>query len=265
MERGACPPRLNMSVHNDIKAGGHAEIPEHIAIIMDGNNRWAKQRRLPGLAGHKAGVDSVRSVIEGCLEHGVKILTLFAFSSENWKRPELEVRGLMDLFMISLEHEAKKLNKHDICLRIVGDRSRFSSSLQRKMTEVERLTAGNQALILNVAANYGGRWDIVQSVRAIASACMAGELSPELIDEQCFSDYTSLNGVPDPDLCIRTGGEKRISNFLIWQLAYTEFYFTDQFWPDFGKPELASAIQDFSSRQRRFGRTSEQVEALKRV
>lgn len=259
------PSRLTMSVHNDIKTGGHAEIPEHIAIIMDGNNRWAKRRRLPGLAGHKAGVDSVRSVIEGCLEQGVKVLTLFAFSSENWKRPELEVRGLMDLFMLSLEREAKKLHKHGICLRIVGDRSRFSPGLQQKMVEVERLTAENRALVLNVAANYGGRWDIVQSARAMAEACLAGELTPEQIDEQCFSEYTSLRGLSDPDLCIRTGGEKRISNFLIWHLAYTEFYFTEQFWPDFGKPELAAAIQDFSSRQRRFGRTSEQVEALKRV
>ena len=166
-------------------------VPRHIAIIMDGNNRWAKQRHLPGLAGHKAGVNSVRQTIEGCVELGVEVLTLFAFSSENWKRPENEVRGLMDLFMLSLDREVKKLHRHGIRLRIVGDRSRFSARLQARMADAEALTAGNQRLLLNVAANYGGRWDIVQAARHIADACLEQGLSVEQIDEACFDRYTA--------------------------------------------------------------------------
>lgn len=236
-------------------------VPRHIAIIMDGNNRWAKQRHLPGLAGHKAGVNSVRQTIEGCVELGVEVLTLFAFSSENWKRPENEVRGLMDLFMLSLDREVKKLHRHGIRLRIVGDRSRFSARLQARMADAEALTAGNQRLLLNVAANYGGRWDIVQAARHIADACLEQGLSVEQIDEACFDRYTALAGIPEPDLCIRTGGEQRISNFLIWQMAYTELFFCDCYWPDFGKPELRQAIESFACRQRRFGKTSDQIEA----
>ena len=228
---------------------------------MDGNNRWAKQRHLPGLAGHKAGVHSVRQTIEACVELGVKVLTLFAFSSENWKRPEKEVSGLMELFLLSLDREVKKLHRHGIRLQIIGDRSRFSEKLQKRMHDAELLTANNTRLILNVAANYGGRWDIVESAKKLTQACVRGEIQLDDIDEMLFNDSTSLASVPPPDLCIRTGGEQRISNFLIWQMAYTELYFCDCFWPDFGKDDLQKAIENYASRQRRFGKTSEQIEA----
>ncbi len=238
-------------------------MPRHIAIIMDGNNRWAKAQRLPGLAGHKAGVDSVRAVIECCVEQGVEALTLFAFSSENWKRPALEVKGLMQLFMRALSHEVRKLARHNIRLRIIGDISRFSSDLQAKIREAEALTATNTGLTLNIAANYGGRWDITQASRHLAQRCLDGELRPEQIDEELLGSCMALADLPAPDLCIRTGGEQRISNFLIWQMAYTEFYFTDCFWPEFGKQEMMAALQSFLTRERRFGRTSEQLEADK--
>jgi undecaprenyl diphosphate synthase len=250
-----------MSVNNISNYTLGTELPRHIAIIMDGNNRWAKARRLPGLAGHRAGVESVRQVIEGCIEQGVESLTLFAFSSENWRRPALEVKGLMELFMRALEREARKLEKNGIRLHIIGDRSRFSASLQRKMEEVETLTAGNTTLNLNIAANYGGRWDIAQAAAAVARDCVAGTLDPDAVDEALFDGYCMLSDQPKPDLCIRTAGEQRISNFLIWQLAYTELYFADCFWPDFGKQELNAAIRDYCGRQRRFGKTSEQIEA----
>ncbi|MBV0932500.1 polyprenyl diphosphate synthase [Marinobacterium weihaiense] len=239
------------------------DLPRHIAIIMDGNNRWAKARKLPGLAGHKAGVDSVRAVIECCVEQGVEALTLFAFSSENWKRPALEVKGLMQLFMHALEREVRKLARHNIRLRVIGDLSRFSPALQARIREAEASTAANTGLALNIAANYGGRWDIVQAAQALARRCADGDLDPADIDETLFNEQVSLADLPPPDLCIRTGGEQRISNFLIWQCAYTEFYFDDSFWPDFGKPEMLAAIQSFLTRERRFGRTSEQVEADK--
>lgn len=236
-------------------------LPAHIAIIMDGNNRWAKKRHLPGLAGHKAGVHSVRQTIEACVELGVDVLTLFAFSSENWKRPEKEVSGLMDLFLLSLDREVKKLHRHGIRLRIIGDRSRFSEKLQKRMSDAELLTQNNSRLILNVAANYGGRWDIVDAAKKITQSCLRGEINLEDIDEHSFNNMTSLADVPAPDLCIRTGGEQRISNFLIWQMAYTELYFCDCYWPDFGKADLQKAIDSYSNRQRRFGKTSDQIEA----
>lgn len=251
---------MPMSVHAKLNIAPDRPLPKHIAIIMDGNNRWAKQRHLPGLAGHKAGVDSVRSIIEGCIEYEVSALTLFAFSSENWKRPELEVRGLMELFMLALRREASRLNKHQIRLKIIGERQRFSKGLQQKIAEVEQLTAANTRLTLNIAANYGGRWDIVQAARQFAQRCVDGEAQPAQLDEHLFSQLITLHDQPAPDLCIRTGGESRISNFLIWQMAYTEFYFVDQFWPDFNKASLAEAIRDFCTRERRFGRTSEQLE-----
>ena len=235
--------------------------PRHIAIIMDGNNRWAKERRLPGLAGHKAGVDCVRSVIEGCVESGVEALTLFAFSSENWKRPPLEVRGLMELFKIALDRESKKLKKNNIRLRIVGDVSGFSDSLQKKIRKAEVLTAECTGLQLNIAANYGGRWDIVQAAKKLAASCQNGSLDPEDINEEVFGKEISLSSLPEPDLCIRTGGEQRVSNFLIWQFAYAELFFTDTYWPDFDKQQLLLAIDDYTTRQRRFGKTSEQIEA----
>lgn len=250
-----------MSVHAKLNIPTDKVLPKHIAIIMDGNNRWAKERRLPGLAGHKAGVDSVRSVIEGCVEYGVQSLTLFAFSSENWKRPELEVAGLMELFALALNREAKKLHKNNIRLNVIGDKSRFSESLQKKIAKVEALTADNTLLTLNVAANYGGHWDIVQAARQLASECVQGVRKPEEISESVFNQYVMLHEQPKPDLCIRTGGENRISNFLVWQMAYTEYYFVDDYWPDFNKDSLAIAIRDFCTRERRFGKTSAQVEA----
>lgn len=237
--------------------------PRHVAIIMDGNNRWAKARNLPSLSGHKAGVDAVRQVIAGCVEQGVEALTLFAFSSENWKRPPLEVKGLMELFRFALNRETKKLLKNNIRLRVIGDKSRFSDSLQRKIEEAEQLTAACDGLQLNIAANYGGRWDIVNAARQLAAQCASGELRPDAIDEALFSRHISLGDLPEPDLCIRTAGEQRISNFLIWQFAYTEFYYADCYWPDFGKERLLQAFADYSRRERRFGRTSEQLEADK--
>jgi undecaprenyl diphosphate synthase len=237
------------------------KIPRHIAIIMDGNNRWAKERRLPGLAGHKAGVDCVRSVIEGCIEQGVEALTLFAFSSENWKRPPLEVKGLMELFKIALDRESKKLLKNNIRLRVIGEKSAFSAPLQKKIAAAEVLTAECTGLQLNIAANYGGRWDIVTAAKKIAEQCAAGELSSDQINETLFSEQISLAGLPEPDLCIRTGGEQRISNFLIWQFAYTELYFSPLYWPDFDKHALEEAIDSYCGRERCFGRTSEQLEA----
>ncbi|WP_067866216.1 polyprenyl diphosphate synthase [Neptuniibacter marinus] len=238
-----------------------AKTPRHIAIIMDGNNRWAKERRLPGLAGHKAGVDCVRSTIEGCIESGVEVLTLFAFSSENWKRPPLEVKGLMELFKLALDREARRLLKNNIRLRVIGDKSAFSASLQKKIEKVEVLTEKCTGLQLNIAANYGGRWDIVNAAQQVAEQCVQNKISPADITEELLSAAVTLDELPEPDLCIRTGGEKRISNFLIWQFAYTELYFSDAYWPDFDKSHLLAAIDDFGRRQRRFGRTSEQVEA----
>ncbi len=240
-----------------------ASLPRHVAIIMDGNNRWAKARRLPSLAGHKAGVDAVRAVVDGCARYGIESLTLFAFSSENWRRPPTEVAGLMELFMLALKSKVKKLHKHNIRLMVIGDKSHFSAKLQEKIIEAERLTANNTGLTVNVAANYGGRWDILQATKALALRVQQGELEADAISEALFSDALSLAGQPLPDLCIRTGGERRISNFLLWQFAYTEFYFSPDYWPDFDLIALEAAFADFSQRQRRFGKTSEQVEAEK--
>ncbi|MFC6670042.1 polyprenyl diphosphate synthase [Marinobacterium aestuariivivens] len=250
-----------MPVKNDSNNTAGKAPPRHIAVIMDGNNRWAKARRLPSLAGHRAGVESVRRLVEGCIAQGVGHLTLFAFSSENWQRPPLEVKGLMELFMLALRRESRKLLKNDIRLRIIGDRSRFSPSLQDKIAEAEALTAGCQRLQLNIAANYGGRWDIAQAAARLARDCAEGRLDPDAVDETMLGRYTCLADQPAPDLCIRTAGEHRISNFLLWQMAYTEFYFADCYWPDFGEQQLAEAIRDYCGRQRRFGKTSEQIEA----
>lgn len=240
-------------------------VPRHIAVIMDGNNRWAKERRLPSLAGHKAGVDSVRDVIRGCMEAGVESLTLFAFSSENWRRPANEVSGLMDLFAWALDREVKKLIKNNIRLRVIGDKSGFSESLQARIAKGEAATEHCTALNLNIAANYGGQWDITQAVQQLAFKVQAGELAPSDINPDMISKRVSMADQALPDLCIRTGGEQRISNFLIWQFAYTEFYYSDLFWPDFGHAEILGAIKDFQTRERRFGRTSEQVEAGENV
>ena len=238
-----------------------AVVPRHVAIIMDGNNRWAKKRLLPGLAGHKAGVDAVRAVIKVCAEAGVEVLTLFAFSSENWQRPAEEVGALMELFLSALRREAKKLKENEISLRIIGDRSRFHPELQAAMAAAEAETAGPSKFILQVAANYGGQWDIVQAAQALAHEVQAGSLQPDAISAELLQGRLVTADLPLPDLCIRTGGEHRISNFLLWQLAYAELYFSDLYWPDFKHQAMRNALADYATRQRRFGKTSEQVEA----
>lgn len=235
-------------------------VPRHIAIIMDGNNRWAKKRFLPGIAGHKAGADAVRSVIRACMQQKVEVLTLFAFSSENWQRPPQEVNALMELFLLSLRREVKQLHKHNIRLNVIGEKSAFSDEIQQAIADAEALTSGNTALCLNIAANYGGRWDIVHAARLLAQQVAEGRLTPDQITEDLFNQSVSLYDLPAPDLCIRTAGEQRISNFLLWQFAYTEFYYSPLLWPDFREEALVEAIADYSSRQRRFGKTSEQVE-----
>jgi undecaprenyl diphosphate synthase len=236
-------------------------VPEHVAIIMDGNGRWANQRGLPRSAGHRAGAKSVRVLVEESLRHGVGALTLFAFSSENWRRPPAEVIVLMELFMSTLQVEVQRLVEHDVQLRVIGDISAFSERLQAQFEDAEAATRHNRRLILQVAANYGGRWDITQAVRAIARDVAAGRLQPEAIDEACVAERLSSTDLPDPDLFIRTGGEKRISNFLLWQSAYAELYFSDLMWPEFDADAYAAALNDFARRQRRFGLTSEQITA----
>lgn len=229
-------------------------IPKHIAIIMDGNGRWAKKRFMPRVAGHVKGVERVKDVIKHCIELGVEQLSLFAFSSENWRRPEDEVSKLMELFVMALEREVGKMHKNGIRLRIIGDVSRFDSRLQELIRAGETLTANNQRLTVNVAANYGGRWDILSAVNAWIRDNPGASIS-----EADLAARLSLGDTPEPDLFIRTGGEERISNFLLWQLAYTELYFTDTLWPDFNAKALDRAIVSYQKRERRFGRTSEQL------
>lgn len=233
-----------------------ARIPRHIAIIMDGNGRWARKRFLPRIAGHKRGVEAIRDIVKQCDKLGVGHLTLFAFSSENWRRPSEEVTFLMGLFMQVLQREVSKLHQNNIRLRVIGDRSRFDSKLCAQIEASEVLTQANTGLTLNIAANYGGRWDVIQAVNAmqLARPELAGRFS-----EQDLAPFLSLHYAPEPDLFIRTGGEQRISNFLLWQLAYSELYFTDTLWPDFNDTELQLAIQSYQQRERRFGRTSEQL------
>ncbi|MDX5373189.1 MAG: di-trans,poly-cis-decaprenylcistransferase [Pseudomonadaceae bacterium] len=243
------------------KQDAPAAVPRHVAIIMDGNNRWAKKRLLPGVAGHKAGVDAVRAVIEVCAEVGVEVLTLFAFSSENWQRPAEEVGALMELFLSALRREAKKLKENAISLRIIGDRSRFHPELQAAMREAEQQTAGDNRFVLQIAANYGGQWDIAQAAQRLAREVQGGHLRPEDITPELLQGCLATGDLPLPDLCIRTGGEHRISNFLLWQLAYSELYFSDLYWPDFKHEAMRAALADFATRQRRFGKTGEQVEA----
>ncbi len=235
-------------------------MPRHVAIIMDGNGRWAQLRGKQRTYGHKAGAEAVRSAVAFCRKRGIEALTLFAFSSENWKRPEQEVSLLMELFFTVLKREVKKLHKHNVRLRIIGDVSGFSAGLQQRIVEAEQLTANNTALQLNIAANYGGRWDISQAARQLAERVAAGAMRSEEITEDTLAQCLQLADQPAPDLLIRTGGEHRISNFLLWQLAYAEFYFSQVLWPDFDDREFAAAIADFSCRERRFGLTSEQIQ-----
>ena len=236
------------------------KIPRHIAIVMDGNGRWAKGQRKPRLWGHKVGVEAVRNIVKACNALDVECLTIFAFSSENWKRPEDEIKNLMGLFMMALEREAKALARNNVRLKIIGDITQFSEKLQKKIKQVEEITSKSDGLNLIVAANYGGRWDILESVKRLVGKMSDGDMTVHELSEDAISENLSTQQYPEPDLFIRTGGEKRISNFLLWQMAYCELYFTDVLWPDFGKEELHKAIADFSTRQRRFGKTGEQVE-----
>lgn len=228
-------------------------VPRHIAIIMDGNGRWAKKRFLPRVAGHKRGLDTVREIVGACKELGVECLTLFAFSTENWRRPQEEVSFLMDLFIRALEHEVSKLHNNNIRLRVLGSRERFSADLQERILRAEEKTAGNDGLALNIAADYGGRWDILNAVNSLIAEGVTH------IDEEALTQRLSMPWAPEPDLFIRTGGEQRISNFLLWQLAYSELHFTETLWPDFDRAALEAAIASYQSRERRFGRTSEQL------
>ena len=230
----------------------------HVAVIMDGNNRWAKRRGLPGPAGHKAGVERVRDALQTCQAAGVELLTVFAFSSENWQRPALEVAALMQLFSSYLKGEQKKLKEEGVALRIIGDRTRFSDKLRKQIDEAEAFTAGG-SMTLAIAADYGGRWDITQAARKLAEACARGDLKPADIDETLFNRAVCLGDMPPVDLLIRTGGEKRISNFLLWHAAYAELYFSDLYWPDFDSGAMRAAMADFHTRQRRFGLSGDQV------
>ncbi|MEQ1620356.1 MAG: isoprenyl transferase [Methylococcales bacterium] len=243
--------------NGSIKSGDN--MPRHIAIIMDGNGRWAQKRLMPRAFGHQAGVKTVRKIVEYCANNNVEVLTLFAFSSENWRRPEEEVSLLMSLFMLTLQREIDKLDRNNIRLRFIGDRHAFSEKLQKKMAEGELQTRNNTALTLVIAANYGGRWDMTQAFQKLAAKVSSGELKAEEITEQLINQQLSISDLPEPDLFIRTGGEQRVSNFMLWQLAYTEMYFTQTLWPDFDESSIEDAIKSFKNRQRRFGHTSEQV------
>jgi undecaprenyl diphosphate synthase len=235
------------------------ELPQHIAIVMDGNNRWAKSRDLPAKSGHRFGADVAREIVNSCLARDIKYLTLFAFSSENWLRPRKEVQGLMALFLTVLKRkEIKQLHKNNVRLQFIGNRSSFSQKLQKNMREVEELTRNNNGMTVIVAADYGGRWDIANAMTSIIGKVTSGELSADAIDVDLVCQYTSTSDYPDPDLCIRTGGEHRISNFLLWQFAYTELYFTDCYWPDFDDAQFQLALDDFAKRQRRYGSHDEQ-------
>jgi undecaprenyl diphosphate synthase len=230
---------------------------------MDGNGRWARKRSLPRHAGHRAGVKSVRSIVKNSAKHGVEYLTLFAFSSENWRRPEEEVGMLMSLFLEALRREVAELHKNNVRLRFIGERERLDAKLIEKIENAEALTADNTGLRLQVAVAYGGRWDIVEAARTVAARVASGEIGASAIDEATFAAGLQLAAAPDPDLLIRTGGEQRISNFLLWNLAYAELWFTDVLWPDFGVAEFEAALEHYAQRQRRYGHTGEQLEAVK--
>ena len=234
-------------------------VPEHIAIIMDGNGRWATAQDLPRIEGHRHGVASVRRIVEECARLGIGQLTLYCLSSENWKRPEEEVSVLMELFNLVLNSEAKRLHKNGVRLKVIGDVSAFDDKLVEKIRKAEAMTADNKDLVLNIAANYGGRWDIVNAAKTLAEQVKAGEIEVADINEQAFTRETSTADLPELDLLIRTGGEHRISNFLLWQCAYAELYFTDVLWPDFNEDVFQLAVDDFNVRQRRFGLTGEQI------
>ena len=236
-------------------SSGQTDNPlQHVAIIMDGNNRWARARGLPAKSGHRHGAEAAKLIVNACIDNNIPYLTLFAFSSENWMRPVKEVQGLMALFLGVLQrNEINQLHKSNVRIQFIGNRSDFSGKLRANMADAENLTRNNTGTTVIVAADYGGRWDIVNASREIAGKVKAGELDPEAVDVDLFNRHIQIGDYPEPDLCIRTGGEHRISNFLLWQFAYTELYFTDCLWPDFGEKEFAEALEDFARRQRRFG------------
>jgi undecaprenyl diphosphate synthase len=249
----------NVSSTQEIPAAG--ETPRHVAVIMDGNGRWARRRRLPRIAGHRQGAEAVRAAVRACVERGIEYLTLFAFSSENWRRPPEEVALLLKLFRSALSSELEKLHRNGVRLKVVGDTQRFGPKLERMIAEAEARTAGNKRLTLTIAANYGGRWDILQAF----NKALRENPGMQSVDEQALAPHLAMSYAPEPDLFIRTGGEQRISNFLLWQLAYTELYFTEKLWPDFDAAALDEAIASYRRRERRFGRTSEQLEQAKRA
>jgi len=245
----------------DTPATTSDRLPCHVAIVMDGNGRWAQQRSLPRTAGHREGVKTVRRIVQACSERGIAVLTLFAFSSENWRRPRPEVEVLMSLFLTTLRGEIRRLDDANVRLRFIGELAAFSPTLQNYIVKAQRKTAGNTGLTLVIAANYGGRWDIAQATRKVSEEVEAGRLRCEEITPEALHRHTCLSDLPEPDLFIRTAGEQRISNFLLWQLAYTELYFTDRLWPDFDIGDLDAACAAFAGRQRRFGLTGEQIAA----
>ena len=240
-------------------AAGASGLPRHVAVIMDGNGRWAQRRALPRHLGHRAGAKAVRATVEGCARRGVEALTIFAFSSENWQRPPDEVTRLMELFVESIDREVDELHRNGICVRFIGDLSRLRAELGAKIAAAEARTAANRRMTLFIAVSYGGRWDIVEAARRLAARAVTGEIVPAAIDEALFADQLQLAGAPEPDLFIRTGGEQRISNFLLWNLAYSELYFCDTLWPDFDDAALDAALRFYASRQRRFGLTDTQA------
>jgi undecaprenyl diphosphate synthase len=249
--------RRDKEIQEELKRNG--EIPQHIAIIMDGNGRWAKRRGLPRVAGHREGVNSVRDIVEACAQLGVKYLTLFAFSTENWKRPKDEVNTLMKLLIKALRDETDKLHENNIKLTAIGDISSLPKPVQKELEEAMEKTKNNTAMVLNLALSYSGRWEIINAVKKIARKIKSGKIKVDDIDEKLFSNFLETSSIPDPDLLIRTSGEFRISNFLLWQLAYTEIYIANCFWPEFRRRHLYEAIRDYQRRERRFGMVSEQI------
>lgn len=244
-------------IQEELKKSG--EIPAHIAIIMDGNGRWARQRGLPRAAGHRTGIESVRDIVRACAQLGIRYLTLYTFSTENWKRPKDEVSTLMRLLLRSLKNEADELNQNDIKLNIIGNSNSFPSVVQNGIREATEKTKNNKTMMLNLALSYSGRWELIEAVKKIVDYAARGEIKKEDIDESLFSQFLTTKDIPDPDLLIRTSGEFRVSNFLLWQIAYTEFFITNVYWPDFRRKHLYEAIRSFQSRERRFGKVSEQL------
>lgn len=234
-------------------------VPQHVAIIMDGNGRWAEQRKGLRSLGHRAGVDVARDIVEYADELGIKVVTVFAFGQENWQRPLTEVKFLMSLFLSTLQKQVKTLHARNMVLRVMGDRSRLSTKLQKVIADAEQLTANNTGLVFNIAISYSGRWDLLQAFKRMQQDVDAGLLASDEINEQTITDYLQTRGLPEPDLLIRTGGELRLSNFMLWQLAYTEYYFSDKLWPDFNRMEFATALTQYANRQRRFGLTGAQL------